>query len=459
MVSKDVGFLNQCCTDIIKIDNLKLYQTKGNLDVHFQKYPEDRNLFQIKESDIKFTFPPVSAVDGVKSKTKSLMKMTNVTFTYPGNTVPTIFDISVQVSMGTKAALQGPNGHGKSTMIIVLTGEVVPEKGVVETNPNTRVSYIAQHAFHHIENHLDLTPKQYIQWRFSSGVDKEGIVKLSMIPTEEEKELQREQFEFSWKDEETDTVKKGMKIISEFSGGRRENRSKEYEYEVKFRDGSENWVPISTLIKRGFDKKTKEIDMKIAQTNGLNMKALTTANIEKHFKDCTGLDSEYVSHYRIGQLSDGQKSLVTIAAAVYFNPHIIIIDEPTNYLSGQTLIAFANAMKAFDGGIIVVTHDLPFSQYVSTQAWTIYEGRLTITGEGWMEQADTLNKIKKNEELKFDQETEKIDRYGNVEKIVKVKTLSKRDEKMRLKDIQKKIKNGEELTDEEFEIATQNKLV
>lgn len=459
MVSKNVGFLNECCTDIIKMENLKIIQTKGNLNAYFQKYPEDKKLFEIGESEVKFSFPSVSMVEGVKSKTKSLMKMTNVTFTYPINSTPTIFDVSVQVSMGTKVALQGPNGHGKSTLVKVLTGEVVPQIGVVETNENCRVAYIAQHAFHHIENHLDMTPREYISWRFSGGVDKEGIVKMSMVPTEEEKMLQSQPFEFSWKDEDTDVLKKAMKTISEFSGGRRENRNKEYEYEVRFRDGSENWVCSSLLTKRGFGKKTKEIDMKIAQTNGLNMKALTTVNIEKHFKECTGMEPEQVSHTRISALSDGQKSLVTIAAAVWFNPHIIIIDEPTNYISGQTLIALANAIKEFEGGVLVVTHDLEFSKYVSTQTWTMYEGKLTITGEGWMTQEDTLKKINQTSELKFETETEKVDRYGNIEKIIQKKQLSKRDLKLRIKEIQKKIKNGEELDDEENDIAIENKLI
>ena len=33
-------------------------------------------------------------------------------------------------------------------------------------HPNARVAYVAQHAFHHIEQHLDKTPNEYIRWRF-----------------------------------------------------------------------------------------------------------------------------------------------------------------------------------------------------------------------------------------------------------------------------------------------------
>lgn len=49
----------------------------------------------------------------------------------------------------------GPNGAGKSTLIKVLTGEVEPTSGTVWKHPNLRIAYVAQHAFHHLEKHLD----------------------------------------------------------------------------------------------------------------------------------------------------------------------------------------------------------------------------------------------------------------------------------------------------------------
>lgn len=46
-------------------------------------------------------------------------------------------------------------------------------------HPNLRVAYVAQHAFHHIENHLDMSPNQYIQWRYATGEDRESLDKVS----------------------------------------------------------------------------------------------------------------------------------------------------------------------------------------------------------------------------------------------------------------------------------------
>ena len=57
MVSHDSGFLNDCCTDILQIQRLKLRQFRGNLNAFMEQNPEARSYFSIKESKLSFTFP------------------------------------------------------------------------------------------------------------------------------------------------------------------------------------------------------------------------------------------------------------------------------------------------------------------------------------------------------------------------------------------------------------------
>lgn len=77
------------------------------------------------------------------------------------------------------------------------------------------------------------TANEYIRWRYSGGEDKESLVKVSMVLTEEEERLQREPFEVIWFSEEDQKVpQKAMKVVIELTGARRENKQKEYEYEV-----------------------------------------------------------------------------------------------------------------------------------------------------------------------------------------------------------------------------------
>lgn len=59
MVSHDSGLLNDCCTYILQIANLKLNNFKGNLDDFVKSHPEARSYFSFKESKLKFKFPQV----------------------------------------------------------------------------------------------------------------------------------------------------------------------------------------------------------------------------------------------------------------------------------------------------------------------------------------------------------------------------------------------------------------
>jgi elongation factor 3 len=305
MVSHDSGFLNDCCTDILQIERLKLKTFKGNLNKFIEQNPDAKAYFSIKEAKLKFKFPQPGPIEGVKSRSKALMKMGHCDFTYPGNSTPTLHDITIQVSMASRVGCVGENGAGKSTMIKVLTGEVVPQTGDVWKHPNARIAYVAQHAFHHIESHLSKTPNEYIRWRYSNGEDKESLVKISMVLTEEEAKLQKEPFEITWVDDDGKAMK-ANKVITELTGARRESKQKEYEYEVKFRDGSEGFVGFKQLGRRGWEKATKTIDARIAQRSGLYIRTLSSANVEKHLNDC-GLSAEFATHYRMSALSGGQK--------------------------------------------------------------------------------------------------------------------------------------------------------
>lgn len=44
------------------------------------------------------------------------------------------------------------------------------------------MAYVAQHSFHHLEEHCDKSPVEYIQWRFAKGVDKEILEKVRPSP-------------------------------------------------------------------------------------------------------------------------------------------------------------------------------------------------------------------------------------------------------------------------------------
>jgi len=457
IVSHDSGLLNDCCTHVLQIDNLKLHNYKGNLDEFVKIKPSARAYFSFTESKLKFKFPQPGPIEGVRSKGKALMKMAKCTFTYPCNETPTLFDITVQVSLSSRVACVGENGAGKSTMIKLLVGEIEPQTGDVWKHPNARIAYVAQHAFHHIESHLTKTPNEYIRWRYANqGEDKESLVKVTMQFTEEELTLQKTPYAIQFTDEETGKVTKVKKVVSELVGGRKTNKSKDYEYEIRYAGStvdSGEYLPIKTLKKMGWEKAIKAVDMKIAQRAGLYVRPLSAKNVEQHLED-VGLDKEFGTHYRMSALSGGQKVKVVLAAAMWNQPHILILDEPTNYLDRESLGALAGAIEVFDGGVVMITHNNEFCSKLCPETWVMDAGHLETKGDAeWMLKQDT--KIDDQQQL-----TEVVDAAGNVSKLKgQKKKLSKKEEKQLVKKIKKKLKDGEALDSDEEEFAIEKDLI
>merc|ERR1719473_956956 len=90
--------------------------------------------------------------------------------------------------MMSRVAIVGPNGAGKSTMIKCLLGELKPSSGLAWKHPGARVAYMAQHAFHHLEAHLDETPTQYVLRRFAGFEDCESLEYLAALGETEAQE-------------------------------------------------------------------------------------------------------------------------------------------------------------------------------------------------------------------------------------------------------------------------------
>jgi len=457
IVSHDSGLLNDCCTNMLQIENLKLHSFKGNLDEFVKLKPSARAYFSFTASKLKFSFPQPGPIEGVRSKGKALMKMSKCTFTYPVNETPTLFDISVQVSLSSRVACVGENGAGKSTMIKLLVGEIEPQTGDVWKHPNARIAYVAQHAFHHIESHLNKTPNEYIRWRYANqGEDKESLVKVTMQFTDEEIKIQKTPYEITFTDEDSGKITKVKKVVVDLIGGRKTNKSKEYEYEVKYANStsdSGDYLPLKTLKKMGWDKAIKAVDLKIAQRAGLYVRPLSTKNVEKHLEDC-GLNREFGTHYRMSALSGGQKVKVVLAAAMWNQPHILILDEPTNYLDRESLGALAGAIEEFDGGVVMITHNNEFCSKLCPETWVMDAGHLETKGDAdWMLKQDT--KIDEQQQI-----TEVTDAAGNVSEVKgQKKKLSKKEEKQLTKKIKKKLKEGIDLDSDEEEYAIDKDLI
>jgi len=439
IVSHDSGFLDHVCTHIVHYETRKLKTYKGNLVEFVKQCPEAKSYYELANDNLKFTFPAPGYLEGVKNKDKAIVKANNVWFKYPKTERWIIQNATIQLSLSSRVACLGPNGAGKSTFIKVLTGEAEATQGTVWKHQNMRFAYVAQHAFHHVEQHLDKTPNEYIQWRFSGGEDKENLTKVTAQYTPEEEKKMKEKIPITLED---GTIEK--RVLEKIMG--RREKKKSYEYEVKWENKAQDyntWMARDKLEQLGFTKYLMRIDEKEAARAGLYARPLTQKNVEVHLEDF-GLDREFGTHNRVKGLSGGQKVKVVIAAAMWNQPHVLVLDEPTNYLDRDALGALALAIQDFGGGVLMITHNNEFCDAICKETWTVGGGVVDITGNLWGQ-----GKSSKGEKIEFKQEEETIDALGNTIKVKQQKrSLSRKEIKARAKLRKGKIDRGEYPSDD-----------
>ena len=73
----------------------------------------------------------------------------------------------------------------------------------------------------------------------------------------------------------------------------------------------------------------------------------------------------------MGQLSDGQKSRVVLAKIAKENPHLLFLDEPTNHLDMESIDSLAKAINKFEGGMVLVSHDMRLISQVAKEIWMV----------------------------------------------------------------------------------------
>jgi elongation factor 3 len=402
------------------------------------KYPEKQGYFELKNDVMKFVFPEPTLIEGVKSKSKALIKMSDVTFQYPTRDTPTVFNVNLGASRVSRVAVIGANGAGKSTAIKLLTGELKPTSGEVWRHPNLRMAYVAQHAFQHLEKHLHQTPVQYILDRFAGNDDKEAIDFKAKAAEEEEEKIPHFIHAATLQMRpcvEKEDFKKAL--TPEAVLGRREQKKKKTkEYQVKWLHKSvedATWVERDILIKMGYLKMVQRQDEKEAMAAGLMSKFLTSESVEKHLGNF-GLSPEVASHTQIRSLSGGPKVKTVLGASLWQDPHIVILDEPTNYLDRDGLGALTLAIQDFGGGVIIISHNREFANAVASEKWIMKQGILTQEGES-VEKADNGEAaVKEQEEIR--------DSFGNLVDVKAKKTLSDKDKKKEIKGIEKQLKDN-----------------
>merc|ERR1719146_117256 len=296
---------------------------------------------------------------------------------------------------------------------------------------------------------MDKTAVDYILWRFAGADDRESLENQSKEVNVDDEKL-RETLWFidpksldvkkcDMSDSKEGKAERAAAVIPDaLLNHQKHTKTKKYIYETKWMHKSvesKSWVERDILLAMGYSKLVNKKDEQEAAAAGLLTKPLTQPGVEKALKDF-GLDAEAASHQPLGSLSHGQRVKVVICACCWQNPHIIILDEPTNYLDRDGLGALVRGLETYQGGVVIISHNTEFTDSVCTQKWIMRKDEQT--GAGRLREEGELMLV---EDIAEQQGPDEIyDESGN--KIEVKKKLEAKDIKKGIKEIEKKLKDN-----------------
>jgi len=82
-------------------------------------------------------------------------------------------------------------------------------------------------------------------------------------------------------------------------------------------------------------------------------------------------------HQRVGSMSGGEKARLVLCLMVWQRPNLLLLDEPTNHLDLATREALGLALNAFEGTVMLVSHDRALLRSVCDEFWLVSHGTVS----------------------------------------------------------------------------------
>jgi ATP-binding cassette subfamily F protein 3 len=85
-------------------------------------------------------------------------------------------------------------------------------------------------------------------------------------------------------------------------------------------------------------------------------------------------------HRIAGSLSGGERARVALAMIVLARANLLLLDEPTNHLDVESIESLEDALDAYEGTVILVSHDRALLRATATRTWVLHGERITDYG-------------------------------------------------------------------------------
>jgi ATP-binding cassette, subfamily F, member 3 len=80
---------------------------------------------------------------------------------------------------------------------------------------------------------------------------------------------------------------------------------------------------------------------------------------------------------RAGSLSGGEMARVALAMMMLSGANFLIFDEPTNHLDVESIEALEDAIEAYEGTVLLVSHDRALLRALTTRTWVLHQAHIT----------------------------------------------------------------------------------
>src|SRR5690554_2147394 len=182
-----------------------------------------------------------------------------------------------------------------------------------------------------------------------------------------------------------------------------------------------------------------ELQVKFEEMNGWNAESDAAAMLSN-----LGIDESL--HYTLmGDLDGKQKVRVLLAQALFGNPDVLIMDEPTNDLDYETITWLENFLANYDNCVIVVSHDRHFLDSVCTHISDIDFGKITHYSGNyifWYESSQLAARQHAQQNKKAEEKKKELEEFirrfsANVAKSKQATSRKKMIEKLNIGDIKR----------------------